>query len=158
MPPDAPCPCESGRGFADCCDRFLDGLAQAPTAEALMRSRYAAYVLGRLDYLRATWHPATCPVTLEHDPAVRWLGLQVRACTSGGMRDATGTVEFVARYQVVGQGGGRAIRLHECSRFERRDGGWVYHSGTRPDAGRERPRSGGNGSAGNRRTGARGPA
>ncbi|HMR70993.1 MAG TPA: YchJ family metal-binding protein, partial [Rubrivivax sp.] len=35
-------------------------------------------------------------------------------------------VEFVARSKL----GGRAQRLHETSRFERRDGRWVYVDGT----------------------------
>ena len=42
----APCPCGSGRAFDECCGPFLSGAAAAPTPEALMRSRYAAYALG----------------------------------------------------------------------------------------------------------------
>jgi SEC-C motif domain protein len=52
-----PCPCGSGKGYAACCGLLHAG-APAADAEALMRSRYSAYVLGLADYLRATWHPA----------------------------------------------------------------------------------------------------
>ena len=58
-----PCPCESGKRYAECCGRWHAGpqFLQAPDAEALMRSRYSAFVLDRLDYLLATWHPDTRP-------------------------------------------------------------------------------------------------
>ena len=58
-----PCPCGSGAPYADCCGRWHAGPLhlQAPSAEALMRSRYSAFVLARPDYLLATWHPSTRP-------------------------------------------------------------------------------------------------
>ncbi len=90
-----------------------------------MRSRYSAYVLGLEEYLRATWHPATCPATLALDavPRPQWLGLVVKAHTP---LDAThAMVEFVARYKL----NGRAFSLHEISRFERVDGRWLYVDG-----------------------------
>lgn len=89
-----------------------------------MRSRYSAFALGRVDYLLASWHPSTRPATLALDPAVRWLGLEVRAQRSTGIEAAT--VEFVARSRL---GGGRAERLHEVSRFLREEGRWYYLDG-----------------------------
>ena len=120
----AACPCGSGRTLAACCGRFHDG-EPAPDAERLMHARYSAYVLGREDYLLATWHPATRPTTLELDTVQRpqWLGLTVKAHTP---QDKThSTVEFVAGYKL----NGRAFRLHETSRFERVDGRWLYVDG-----------------------------
>jgi SEC-C motif-containing protein len=90
-----------------------------------MRSRYAAFVLGNADYLRASWHPSTRPEELALETEVRWLGLDVRRCERGGAGDGEGTVEFVARYKV----NGRAGRLHEVSRFLREDGRWYYLDG-----------------------------
>lgn len=120
---DPPCPCGSGSPYAACCGRWHAG-APAPDAEALMRSRYAAYALGRADYLRATWAPETCPPQIEPDPpGLRWLGLEVKRHV---LLDPTrATVEFVARSKL----GGRAHRLHETSRFERRAGRWLYVDG-----------------------------
>jgi SEC-C motif-containing protein len=121
---DVACPCGSGRALSDCCGRYHAG-APAPDAESLMRSRYSAYVLGLEDYLRATWHPDTCPATLDLavPPRPQWLGLAVKAHVP---LDAThATVEFVARYKL----NGRAFRLHETSRFERVDGRWLYVDG-----------------------------
>ncbi|MBN8494740.1 MAG: hypothetical protein J0M00_25265 [Burkholderiales bacterium] len=117
------CPCSSGQPYAGCCGRWHGGPLhlQAPTPQALMRSRYSAYVLGLHDYLLATWHPSTRPATLEPPPpGLRWLGLEVRA---ERLLDAThGTVEFVARSKLAG----RADRLHERSLFEQVDGRWLY--------------------------------
>jgi len=87
-----------------------------------MRSRYSAYVLGLIDYLLATWHPATSPGELELQP-VKWLGLEVRHAASSG--DA-GVVEFVARCR---DSLGRAERMHERSRFVRESGRWYYIDG-----------------------------
>jgi SEC-C motif-containing protein len=115
------CPCGSGAAADACCARWHAGDA-APSAEALMRSRYSAFVLGLADYLLATWHPATRPASLELDPAVKWLGLDVRASRTEGDR---ATVEFVARSKL----GGRATRLHELSRFVRESGRWYYVDG-----------------------------
>lgn len=120
MSPSAPCPCGTGKAHASCCGPLHQG-SPAATAEALMRSRYSAYVLQLADYLSATWHPSTRPPTLELDPP-RWLGLQVKRHEASG---DTATVEFVARYKV----GGKAGRLQECSRFVREDGRWYYLDG-----------------------------
>ncbi|MEZ5598781.1 MAG: YchJ family protein [Pseudomonadales bacterium] len=124
MRDSAPCACGSGRVYARCCARWHRGEA-APTAEALMRSRYTAFVLLDTDYLRNTWHPRTRPPRLELDPRQRWLGLTIRR-TEGGDADALwGEVEFVARFKRDGRG----YRLHETSRFERIDGRWLYVDG-----------------------------
>lgn len=122
----APCPCGRGTPYRDCCGRWHAGplRLQAPDAESLMRSRYTAYVLGLHDYLVDTWAPETLPTVLgAAPPGLRWLGLEVR----GHRRfdDDHAMVEFVARSKL----GGRAERLHERSRFERRDGRWIYVDG-----------------------------
>ena len=73
----APCPCHTDLPYADCCGPWHKGEDQgsfAPTPEALMRSRYSAYVLGLIDYLLATWHPSTGPGELELFP-IKWIGL-----------------------------------------------------------------------------------
>jgi len=122
----SPCPCGRAAAYADCCGRWHDGpqALVAPTAEDLMRSRYSAFVLGRLDYLLATWHPSTRPAALEPLPAgLRWLGLDVRRHVVQDAEHAI--VEFVARSKL----GGRAERLHETSRFVREDGRWFYLDG-----------------------------
>lgn len=117
------CPCGGNAPYAACCGRFLDGGLVPETAEALMRSRYTAYVRGRADYLLQTWHPATRPAALDLDSdPTRWLDLKILRVAAGGAEDAQGIVEFVARYKV----GGKASRMHEVSRFVREAGRWFY--------------------------------
>ena len=124
--PAEQCPCGSGVPYTQCCAPYHTGTATAPTAEALMRSRYTAFALGLSDYLLATWHPDTRPADLTPDtPPLRWLGLVIHAHHAGQATDTTGTVQFTARYKA----GGRAGRLTETSRFVRLAGRWVYLEG-----------------------------
>ena len=118
------CPCGSNRPYPDCCARYLEGEA-APTAEALMRSRYTAYTSENEKYLLATWHPSTRPaaLALAADTPTKWLGLEVKRHEQQDADHAI--VEFVARYKV----NGRAHRLHEISRFVREAGQWFYVDG-----------------------------
>jgi SEC-C motif domain protein len=119
------CPCGSNKPYTDCCARYLEGNEPAPTAEALMRSRYTAYTLSREDYLLATWHPSTRPPSLglAEDVPAKWMGLEVKRHEQQDADHAT--VEFVARYKV----NGRAHRMHEVSRFALEDGRWFYLDG-----------------------------
>ncbi len=124
------CPCATPSSTAPtlsaCCGRYHAGPEhlQAPDAEALMRSRYSAYVLGLPDYLLATWHPSTRPASTEvNSPGLTWLGLQVR---SHEVQDAAhATVDFVARSKQ----GGKAQRMQEKSRFVCESGFWFYVDG-----------------------------
>jgi len=118
------CPCGSTKKYADCCGHYLDGSEAAPTAEALMRSRYVAYTLLREDYLLATWHSSMRPVALDFldDGVTKWLGLEVKRHEQ---QPSQAVVEFVARYKV----NGRAHRLYEVSHFVREAGRWFYVDG-----------------------------
>jgi SEC-C motif-containing protein len=133
MTSTAPGPCPCGRAdargqplaFARCCGRFLADPehTRAPDAEALMRSRYSAFVLQDAAYLLATWHPQTRPPEIVFETGLKWLGLEVRGHRT---LDAThAEVEFVARSRL----GGRGHRLHERSRFVCEDGRWFYVDG-----------------------------
>lgn len=92
-----------------------------------MRSRYSAYTRNDIDYLLRTWHPDTRPATLEANPPdLKWLGLEVRRHQQ--QDDNRAIVEFIARYRQAG----RAVRMHEISRFEKIDGQWYYLDGEFP--------------------------
>jgi SEC-C motif-containing protein len=134
------CPCGSGAALAACCGPLLDGSAAAPTAEALMRSRYSAHVRGAIDYLVATHDPAT-RAGVDRAAVARWArqsewqGLTIVATEAGGPGDEHGVVEFEARYRA----GGVPQLHHERSRFRKLDGRWYYVDGTpgqRPAAAR----------------------
>ncbi|MBZ2169777.1 YchJ family protein [Marinobacter sp. F4216] len=115
------CPCGSGLPYEACCQPAHAG--QAPdTPEALMRSRYSAFVLGLVDYLLASWHASTRPGSLNLDDSPRWASLQVLDQQQRGDR---GQVHFRAMYQ-AGSGWGF---LEERSDFVREGGRWFYVSG-----------------------------
>ena len=122
---DDRCPCGSGDAFVDCCGRYLLEGRRAPTAEALMRSRYTGFATRDRDYLLASWHPSTRPaeLSLEEAPGQRthWLGLTIQAHTQSDPDHAQ--VRFIARYKV---GGGSAVKMLEHSRFVREEGRWFY--------------------------------
>ncbi|QNN53721.1 YchJ family protein [Nocardioides mesophilus] len=124
------CPCGSGTPYAACCGPVHDG-RPAATGEALMRSRYSAYALGRTDHVFRTWHPRTRPADVGPTPGLTWTGLEVLRTVDGAEGDSTGLVEFRARFRADG----RESELHETSRFERRGGRWVYVDGDVDGAG-----------------------
>jgi SEC-C motif-containing protein len=115
------CPCGSGTSYAGCCGRLHRGAA-ADTAEELMRSRYAAFVVGDEAYLFRTWHPRTRPDDLTLPADRTWTRLDVLRSEAGGPGDESGVVEFEAHYL----SGGRPGVQREVSSFERRRGVWVY--------------------------------
>ncbi|MEZ5479856.1 MAG: YchJ family metal-binding protein, partial [Thiolinea sp.] len=96
-----PCPCQSGLSYAECCQPFHEGRAQAPTAEALMRSRYSAYALNLPAYLHRSWSAQTRPTkqSLKKGKPLEWLGLQITRTEQGGVLDDSGVVAFAARYR-----------------------------------------------------------
>lgn len=134
-----PCPCGRPKPYAACCQPLHRGGKRAATPEDLMRSRYAAYALGEVDYLLATLHPSK---RAGQDRAglvrsareTRWTGLKVLATEGGTFLETTGVVEFEAAYRA----GGTAGVMHERSRFVREDGAWYYVDGDVDD--RERAR------------------
>ncbi len=121
------CHCGSHRSTAECCLALIEGRRQAPDAQALMRSRYTAYVLGRGDYLVATTVPRhrvaeDAALIAEHAATTQWLGLHI---LSSREHDGEATVEFKAYYR---QDGVIAVH-HEKSTFARLGGVWYYESG-----------------------------
>jgi SEC-C motif domain protein len=125
-----PCPC--GRldakkqvlTYLACCGQYLNDGLTAPDAQSLMCSRYSAFVLEKADYLCSTWHASHRPASLAFEPGIKWLGLQVH---NHMVIDAThAEVTFVARQR---DRTGRAIRMHERSRFVCENGCWYYVDG-----------------------------
>lgn len=128
------CPCGLENSFENCCEPYIDGKKDAPTAEALMRSRYSAFVVGEIDYIMSTHHPDTVnevsrdelEAWSEHSD---WESLSVLATQNGTEKDSTGIVEFVALYEVDD----KAQKHHEQSEFEKIDGKWFFKDGKMVD-------------------------
>lgn len=116
------CVCDSGLDANDCCAPLHAG-KPALTALALMRSRYAAFATGNMDYLAKTCTPELRKgFTGSVDPSLKWLGLKILRVFAGGEGDETGQVEFAYSYEL----NGREYAQQELSDFCRIDGAWVY--------------------------------
>lgn len=126
------CPCGSGVTLEACCGRYHEGLA-APTALLLMKSRYSAYVLSKIEYLVET-HAAATRQKIDREAVERWsrdstwLGLEIIATDRGGESDKRGLVDFKASYK---KSDGETVVHHERSTFVREgaDNRWVYVDG-----------------------------
>jgi SEC-C motif domain protein len=137
MPSPTFCPCGSHKPYTDCCEPLINGTIPAPTAEALMRSRYTAFTQSNIDYLIATLHPQSRRPDdkRRHRQTIsqtQWLRLTVRKTQKGQSSDKTGIVEFVAEYrdtQAIGFAAAAVKQLHERSRFVREQGQWFYVDG-----------------------------
>lgn len=125
-----PCPCTSKKTYDRCCSPFHAGTAAPETAEQLMRSRFSAYALGKVDYLIGTRPEAKRAEESREElatycKAVSCVGLKIIAKDKGGKEDATGVVTFHASLQTNGR---RSLHI-ETSTFARENGRWVYVDG-----------------------------
>ncbi len=118
------CYCRNSIPFQDCCEPYIKGIANAPTAEKLMRSRYSAFATGAADYLVNTTHISKRRLHNKKDilawsQANKWLKLEVLASTET-------TVTFKAYYLDENL---KAQVHYEHSTFKLEDGKWFYVDG-----------------------------
>jgi SEC-C motif-containing protein len=124
------CPCGSDRAYSECCKPYITGKSKAPTAEALMRSRYCAYAEHEIDYIINTCvHREKDDIdyksTRDWSERSTWLGLKIISTEKGGPADAEGTVEFEASYE---QNGLKDIH-YENAKFKKQNDEWLYDEG-----------------------------
>jgi len=131
------CFCGSKRPLVRCCGPYLAGKAVAPTAEALMRSRYSAFCQSNADYLVATHHSdyregSDRTALLKTIRTTEWTNLLIVSTQKGQKKDKTGIVEFVAAYRnkyLLSNTKSTLGQLHEKSRFVKEKGCWLYTEG-----------------------------
>jgi len=125
------CPCGNPKSFKECCEPFIKGTALPETAEQLMRSRYSAYTVVALDYLKNSLAPESrhdfdAEATRNWAESAKWKKMVVLSTKKGTAEDTKGTVEFCAFFEHEGED----VQLHEVSRFRKeKDGQWVYVDG-----------------------------
>ena len=125
------CPCGSGPEFLDCCGAIITGKRSAATCLELMKSRYTAFTMGEISYLKRSHHSKTRPSakefkqTAQWTKSVQWMGLSIVNTWNGEATQKEGHVEFKALYFEDGQ----MQQIHEKSLFQRENGKWVYVSG-----------------------------
>ncbi len=120
------CPCGSKLELSECCAPILAG-TPAPTAEALMRSRYTAFVLRQLDHVERT-HAPEVRDDFNRAEAERlaeecvWKSLEIRRAVE---TDDTAEVEFAIKFRREQQD----MIQTELASFRRENGEWLYVSG-----------------------------
>jgi len=129
------CPCGSGDTLNDCCSPYIDGSAQAASAEILMRARYTAHTLGTMPFILKTHHPATRTdideaATAKWARESEWMGLEIINVDAGGADDTAGKIEFIARYR---DGAKRRHAHHEVGVFEKYHGQWFFKDAEVPE-------------------------
>lgn len=117
------CPCGSQQSYLECCGQYHNG-ELAPTAEKLMRSRYAAFALKNINYIIKTTDPVDL-IKFDRTANERWmlesdfLGLNIIQGSEDGNQ---GIVEFEATFKHLGQ-----VHVHhEVSHFRKVNGNWYY--------------------------------
>lgn len=118
------CPCGSKLNYTACCQPYHQKVKVAPTAVALMRSRYAAFVLAAADYLVETTYPTKRSKQLKNNylksaKNTQWLKLEI-------LYSGVDVVEFKAYYLSPQLG---VACLHEKSTFKLENGVWFYVDG-----------------------------
>ena len=118
------CYCGNSISFQDCCEPYIKGIANAPTSEKLMRSRYSAFATGAADYLVNTTHISKRRLHNKKDilawsQANKWLKLEVLASTET-------TVTFKAYYLDENL---KAQIHYEHSTFKFENNKWFYVDG-----------------------------
>jgi len=128
------CFCGSKLIYAKCCEPFLNGVADAPTAESLMRSRYSAFCTCNVDYILSTYDPETRPSD-EKDDILKWAQsvsftkLEIISTSRGGSIDKNGRVTFYAHF--IENGETRIMK--EDSSFRKINDLWYYVDGKVPE-------------------------
>lgn len=122
------CPCGSQRHYLSCCEPFITGKQSPKTPEALMRSRYSAYTMANMDYIKETMRGSALAGFQEQDAKrwakrVVWIKLNVLKSLIDGVNK--GYVEFQASFV----DGSHLKSIHERSEFLFENGRWYYVNG-----------------------------
>jgi SEC-C motif domain protein len=130
---DMTCPCRlrsaEQKPYSQCCAPIIEAGAPAPTAEALMRARYTAFALNKIDFLLESLAPESRydfdrKAVTHWSSQSQWLGLDILSTEQGQPGDAEGYVEFVAHFVMEGEP--RAHRERSLFRFDAGDGRWYF--------------------------------
>ena len=124
------CPCGSQTIYSACCGQFHQGLSLPQTAEALMRSRYSAYALNNLSYIKNTMQGKAAQRFSHDDPDDQQmdhqlLGLEVIRHTIDKKNPNHAFVEFRTLHQFHN----KFSVIQEFSEFSRIQEKWFYVDG-----------------------------
>jgi SEC-C motif domain protein len=122
------CPCGTEKMYQVCCEPYITHQKIPASPEALMRSRYTAYTLADVAYIKQTMQGHAL-FGFDEASAARWAKrvawLDLHVINTPTPSDITGHVEFRARFIEDGC----LHTLHEVSEFLHEAGRWFYVDG-----------------------------
>ncbi|MDD2324754.1 MAG: YchJ family metal-binding protein [Alphaproteobacteria bacterium] len=113
-----------------CCKPLLDGMAPS-TPESLVRARYSAHVLGKIEFIEKS-SVGRAKAEFSRQDTERflkdstWNGLEIHRTESSGPEDETGVVELTFRMTHKGED----YEQRETAFFEKIKGCWFYENST----------------------------
>lgn len=118
------CYCDTELTFENCCGLYLENNQKAPTALALMRSRYSAYAMHNANYLLETTYISerkyySKAEILKWAMANKWQKLEILSFTEN-------TVEFKAYFL---DSNNKPQTHYEFSTFKFENNAWFYVDG-----------------------------
>ncbi|KAG2491233.1 hypothetical protein HYH03_010441 [Edaphochlamys debaryana] len=139
--PEDPCPCGSGNLFDACCAPYHRGEAAAASPEALLRSRYSAYVAKDPEYIANTTAPDSPEYTGSRSSYITTVKATMRQLDPLGLTIVSGPepgpagpdeafITFRLKRRIkdpnVPKNAPEVDEVTERSRFLRVNGRWVY--------------------------------
>ncbi len=115
------CPCNPNKLYEDCCKKAHKNINDVNSAEQLMRSRYSAFVLADIKYLKKSHHNSTQLSKKEYQElenwtkSIKWVKLEI-------LNFKENLVEFKAHFIE----NGNLNIIHENSFFCKENNYWVY--------------------------------
>jgi SEC-C motif-containing protein len=120
-----PCLCGSMKEQSECCLLYISGHSNPPNAEALMRSRFVAYAISNLDYIKKTMRGQALDEFISHSSEnhkhIEWLSLKISAVEN----ESTGASVTFKAYFFDHKTKKRGM-IHEKSHFICNDNIWYY--------------------------------
>ncbi len=122
------CACCSGKLYTECCQPYHLGL-DAPTALALMRSRYCAYALNLPDYIIATTHPQNPQYRNDLNQWKNEIAAFSETTVFKQLEILEATEEAFVTFHARLTQKGRDASFTECSCFKKIGNRWLYFTG-----------------------------
>jgi SEC-C motif domain protein len=122
------CPCGSNKKYNTCCEPYIIGKKIPSSPEQLMRSRYSAYTLANVNYIKKTMSGKAAigfneSNAKEWASRVSWIGLSVNNTYND--TSTKGFVDFSAKFI----DDGKLQAIEELSEFILENGKWFYVDG-----------------------------
>jgi SEC-C motif-containing protein len=122
------CPCGFEKEYKDCCELIHNDQSKATSPELLMRARYSAFVVNKVEFVDQTNIPGTKDFNLTD--AKKWAKdsdwHHLEVVGTKDLSDTEGLVEFKAFYKDVEK---TNQTHHEQGHFKKVDDLWFYTDG-----------------------------